>query len=171
MKIIDGITMLKMIKDGTITNKTKLNCIDWVVSNSNNKVYVNRKGIVKWEVSNIPLTQEVLLEHHFEIIEEIPTIENLENRIENALEFLETQYGTFPNAEMWRSALKNILQGKNAEDVYNTFMEEDKKIEKIPITFQDKHNQTEINEYLRTIVNELIDEINKLKEKKEEQGD
>lgn len=45
-------------------------------------------------------------------------------------------------------------------------IEEDKEIEKIPITFQGKHNQTEINEYLRTIVNELIDEINKMKEGK-----
>ena len=70
MKVIDGITMLKMIKDGIITNKTKLNCVDWVVSTSNNKVYVNKKGLAKWEVSNVPLTQEVLLEHHFEIIEE-----------------------------------------------------------------------------------------------------
>ena len=70
MKVIDGITMLKMIKDGIITNKTKLNCTDWVVSTWNNKVYVNRKGLVKVEGSNVPLTQEILLEHHFEIIEE-----------------------------------------------------------------------------------------------------
>lgn len=38
-------------------------------------------------------------------------------------------------------------------------IEEPKKIEKIPITFQDKHSQTEINEYLRTIVNELIEKL------------
>ena len=70
MKIIDGITLLKMITDGTITNKTKLNCVDWVISNSNNKVYVNSKGIVKWEVSNIALTQEMLIKYHFEILED-----------------------------------------------------------------------------------------------------
>ena len=70
MKIIDGITLLKMIKDGTITNKTKLNCVDWITPNSNNKVYVNSKGIVKWEVSNIDLTQEMLIKYHFEILED-----------------------------------------------------------------------------------------------------
>ena len=42
-------------------------------------------------------------------------------------------------------------------------IEEDKKIEKIPIIFQDGHNQTEINEYLRTMLNRVIDEVNKLK--------
>ena len=70
MKIIDGITLLKMIKDGTITNKTKLNCVDWFTSDSNNKVYVDSKGIVKWEVSNIALTQEMLIKYHFEILED-----------------------------------------------------------------------------------------------------
>ena len=81
MKIIDGITLLKMIKDGTITNKTKLNCVDWVVSNSNNKVYINSKGIVNWEVGNIALTQEVLIKHHFEILEdkEYEDIEEIDN--------------------------------------------------------------------------------------------
>ena len=42
--------------------------------------------------------------------------------------------------------------------------EEENKIEKIPLTFQVNHNKEEIFEYLRCVINEIIDEINKLKE-------
>lgn len=123
MKVIDGITMLKMIKDGTITNKTKLNCIDWVVSTSNNKVYVNREGIVKWKVSNVPLTQEVLLEHHFEIIEEDKKIEKL-----------------------------NIYEEKNEKNNWKWKC--------------NGYNISAPQKIIADKINELIDEINKLKEEK-----
>jgi len=81
---------------------------------------------VEWRISEDWLNCEV------EIIEEDkPALarEELENRIENALEFLETQYNTYPSGQMWREALKNTLLGKDADDVYEPF-EEDKKIEK-----------------------------------------
>lgn len=70
------------------------------------------------------------LNDEVEIIEENEkgiSREELENRIENALEFLETQHGTYPSGKMWREALKNVLQGKNADDVY---FEDNNKIEK-----------------------------------------
>ena len=108
-----------------------------------------------------------------EIIEEKPTMEKSEDRIEKALEFLETQYNTYPNGEMWRGALKNILQGKSADDVYEPFIEDNKKIEKIArcddvkmTHYGELYKPTENEEILRIKVNELIDEINKVKESK-----
>ena len=99
-----------------------------------------------------------------EIIEEKPTVEKSEDRIEKALEFLETQYNTYPNGEMWRGALKNILQGKSADDVYEPFIEDNKKLEKID--FKTLNTQKEKNRAMKDAINELIDEINKLKEGK-----
>ena len=97
-----------------------------------------------------------------EIIEEKPTVEKSEDRIEKALEFLETQYNTYPNGEMWRGALKNILQGKSADDVYEPFIEDNKKLGKID--FKTLNTQKEKNRAMKDAINELIDEINKLKE-------
>lgn len=99
-----------------------------------------------------------------EIIEEKPTVEKSEDRIEKALEFLETQYNTYPNGEMWRGALKNILQGKSADDVYEPFIEDNKKLGKID--FKTLNTQKEKNRAMKDAINELIDEINKLKEGK-----
>lgn len=99
-----------------------------------------------------------------EIIEEKPTVEKLEDRIEKALEFLETQYNTYPNGEMWRGALKNILQGKSADDVYEPFIEDNKKLEKID--FKTLNTQKEKNRAMKDAINELIDVVNKLKEGK-----
>ena len=105
-------------------------------------------GGVKLSFDTSVMNEEV------EIIEEDkPAIakEELENRIENALEFLETQYNTFPSGEMWREALKNTLQGKDYDDVYV----EDKKIEKLTAT-----NDVPRIE-LAEKINEIIDYINK----------
>lgn len=33
-------------------------------------------------------------------------------RIDKAIEFLENEYNTYPSAEEWRNALKNILKGE-----------------------------------------------------------
>lgn len=101
-----------------------------------------------------------------EIIEEKPTVEKSEDRIENALEFLETQYNTYPNGEMWRGALKNILQGKSADDVYEPFIEDNKKLEKID--FKTLNTQKEKNRAMKDAINELIDTVNKLKESKQD---
>ena len=101
------------------------------------------------------------LNEEVKIIEEL-TIEKLEDRIEKAVEFLETQYNTYPNGEMWRGALKNILQGKSADDVYEPFIEDNKKLEKID--FKTLNTQKEKNRAMKDAINELIDEINKLKE-------
>lgn len=101
-----------------------------------------------------------------EIIEEKPTVEKLEDRIEKALEFLETQYNTYPNGEMWRGALKNILQGKSADDVYEPFIEDNKKLEKID--FKTLNTQKEKNRAMKDAINELIDTVNKLKESKQD---
>lgn len=115
-----------------------------------------------------------------EIIEEKPTVEKLEDRIERAVEFLETQHNTYPSGEMWRGALKNILEGKNADDVYESFIEENKKIEKIeekPDTilyeFNDYNGILEdaldwnfkvIEDKVNILSDALIDVVNKLKE-------
>ncbi len=102
------------------------------------------------------------LDKEVEIIEENPTVEKLEDRIEKALEFLETQYNTYPNGETWRGALKNILQGKSADDVYEPFIEDNKKLEKID--FKTLNTQKEKNRAMKDTINKIIDEINKLKE-------
>lgn len=99
-----------------------------------------------------------------EIIEEKPTVKKSEDRIEKALEFLETQYNTYPNGEMWRGALKNILQGKSADDVYEPFIEDNKKLGKIE--FKTLNTQKEKNRAMKDAINELIDTVNKLKEGK-----
>lgn len=101
-----------------------------------------------------------------EIIEEKPTMEKSEDRIEKALEFLETQYNTYPNGEMWRGALKNILQGKSADDVYEPFIEDNKKLGKID--FKTLNTQKEKNRAMKDAINELIDTVNKLKESKQD---
>lgn len=101
-----------------------------------------------------------------EIIEEKPIVEKLEDRIEKALEFLETQYNTYPNGEMWRGALKNILQGKSADDVYEPFIEDNKKLGKIE--FKTLNTQKEKNRAMKDAINELIDTVNKLKESKQD---
>lgn len=106
------------------------------------------------------------LDKEVEIIEENPTVEKLEDRIEKALEFLETQYNTYPNGEMWRGALKNILQGKSADDVYEPFIEDNKKLEKID--FKTLNTQKEKNRAMKDAINELIDVVNKLKESKQD---
>lgn len=58
-----------------------------------------------------------------------------------------------------------ILNFGNAEALKEELeiIEEDKPIEKILVNYQDGHSQEEINEYLRCEINELIDEVNKLK--------
>lgn len=104
------------------------------------------------------------LDKEVEIIEEKPTVKKSEDRIEKALEFLETQYNTYPNGEMWRGALKNILQGKSADDVYEPFIEDNKKLGKIE--FKTLNTQKEKNRAMKDAINELIDTVNKLKEGK-----
>lgn len=112
--------------------------------------------------------------------DEVEIIEEPEDRIERAVEFLETQYNTYPSGEMWRGALKNILQGKSADDVYESFIEEDKKIGKIgekPDTslyeFNDYDGILEdaldwnfkvIEDKINILSDALIDVVNKLKE-------
>lgn len=73
---IDGIELLRMFEKGEVNNKTKIKCIDWV-TDCWTEVHFNKKGILKWDVSNIPLTQEHL-KHHFEIIQEDKEIKKLE---------------------------------------------------------------------------------------------
>lgn len=107
-----------------------------------------------------------LFTEDIEIIEEKPTVEKSEDRIEKALEFLETQYNTYPNGEMWRGALKNILQGKSADDVYEPFIENNKKLEKID--FKTLNTQKEKNRAMKDAINKLIDTVNKLKESKQD---
>lgn len=46
-----------------------------------------------------------------------------------------------------------------------TIEDKPKKINKILVTYQDSHSQTEINEYLRCLINELIEQANTLLEK------
>lgn len=101
------------------------------------------------------------LNDEVEIIIEEPTIEKLEDRIERAVEFLETQYNTYPNGEMRRDALKNILQGKIVDDVYEPFIEDDKKLEKID--FMTLNTQKAKNRAMRDAINKIIDEINSTK--------
>ena len=39
--------------------------------------------------------------------------EELEERIIDAIKFLETEYDTYPSGEEWRKALKKVLKGEN----------------------------------------------------------
>ena len=125
---------------------------------------------VEWRISEDWLNCEV------EIIEEDkPALarEELENRIENALEFLETQYNTYPSGQMWREALKNTLLGKEADNVYEPF-EEDKKIEKLEHWVDVKswvegndlekglEEQSEFNKNIYYKINEIIDKLNEM---------
>lgn len=74
-----GIELLQAIKEEKFEKGTKFLCVDWRPTTANNNVYFNSEGILKWEVSNNSLTQEVLIKYHFEVIEEKPKkIEELE---------------------------------------------------------------------------------------------
>ena len=41
-----------------------------------------------------------------------PRYEELEDRLDNALYFIKTQYNTYPSAKEWRNALEKILRGE-----------------------------------------------------------
>lgn len=125
IKIID---LLNMIEDGKeLPEKIKYNFDIFYLNKLDEGYYYTEKAGFggKCLYNCIESLHDVL-----EIIEENEkgiSREELENRIENALEFLETQHGTYPSGKMWREALKNVLQGKNADDVY---FEDNNKIEK-----------------------------------------
>lgn len=137
--------------EGTIYELVDNNIYDWYKSAE----YNDESNFL----DNVIATR-AFLNNYVEIIEE-PTIEKLEDRIERAVEFLETQYNTYPNGEMWRDALKNILQEKNADDVYKPFIEDNKKLEKIDFTTL--NTQKAKNRAMKDAINKIIDEINSTK--------
>ena len=60
--------------------------------------------------------------------------------------------------------IDNLFGDYYVEEVLNNeveIIEEDKKIEKIPVTYQENYTNTELFEYLRCCINEIIDYINK----------
>lgn len=48
-------------------------------------------------------------------------MKELEERIEDAIFFLETEYNTYPSGEAWRKALKRILEGNKIKKL-NTIL-------------------------------------------------
>lgn len=173
MKIID---LLNKIANGEeVPKKIKYGDEKFVFSNKTHQYYVgdNSNDINTYYNNSLKerLYNFIYLNDEVEIIEEDkPAIarEELENRIENALEFLETQYNTFPNGEMWRKALKNVLKGKEPDDVYKPFLEEDKKIEKLNTDriFKRKYLCDDISiDFLKADIMSLSDKINELIDK------
>lgn len=162
---IDIYTLLGLVKDSKAPKKIKYDDKIWAY-NSGSQDYcdLNETNDLFGHLFNC-FTTNAFINNKVEIIEEKPTVEKSEDRIEKALEFLETQYNTYPNGEMWRGALKNILQGKSADDVYEPFIEDNKKLEKID--FKTLNTQKEKNRAMKDAINELIDTVNKLKEGKE----
>lgn len=72
----------------------------------------------------------------------------LQERIDDAIFFLETEYDTYPSDEEWRNALKDILEGK-------------KKIKKLD--FRTAGTQKEKNRLIKDKINEIIDKLEELK--------
>ena len=83
------------------------------------------------------------------MIEDISKDE-LQERIENAINFLETEYGTYPSGEAWRKSLKKILEGKD-------------KIKKINM---EEHIGINLTETVCDKINEIIDKLNNMEEGK-----
>lgn len=161
--------LLVLIKEGKAPKKIKFKNEIYEYKNQIKDNFIDYIGIEKETDVRFYLSSQIgngyindIFTDEVEIIEEKPTVEKSEDRIEKALEFLETQYNTYPNGEMWRGALKNILQGKSADDVYEPFIEDNKKLEKID--FKTLNTQKEKNRAMKDAINKIIDEINKLKE-------
>lgn len=154
--------LLGLVKDGKAPKKIKYEYSIYELTPERNDYYC--KNEMRWFTNEINALG--VLNNEVEIIEEKPIVEKLEDRIEKGLEFLETQHNTYPSGEMWRGALKNILQGKSADDVYEPFIEDNKKLGKID--FKTLNTQKEKNRAMKDAINELIDTVNKLKESKQD---
>jgi len=89
------------------------------------------------------------------ILEEIEKKE-LKNRIDNAIEFLETEYNTYPSGEEWRKALKNVLKGKNKikKIINNVGYDE-------TLTYEESRRAIAHNfNVIGNKINEIIDKLN-----------
>lgn len=74
-------------------------------------------------------------------------MKELQERIEDAIFFLETEYNTYPSGEAWRKALKEILKGN--------------KIKKLD--FITAETQKEKNRLIKDKINEIIDKLEEIK--------
>jgi hypothetical protein len=74
-------------------------------------------------------------------------VKELQERIDDAIFFLETEYNTYPSGEAWRKALKNILKGN-----------EIKKLD-----FSTAETQKEKNKLIKDKINEIIDKLEEIK--------
>ena len=159
MKVID---LLNKIANGEGVPHFKIFEIEYFLNDRGNlreKEEDRPSEDTRWYIDSKWLNTEV------EIIEEDkPALarEELENRIENALEFLETQYNTYPSGQMWREALKNTLLGKEADNVYEPF-EEDKKINNL--IYYNKKDFDNLDEFVEITTRDIFDKINEIIDK------
>ena len=79
-------------------------------------------------------------------------MKELQERIDDAIFFLETEYNTYPSGDAWRKALKRILEGN--------------KIKKLHHCCQDTDD--EILKFYETNINLLVDKVNEIIDKLEE---
>ena len=79
-------------------------------------------------------------------------MKELEERIEDAIFFLETEYNTYPSGEAWRKALKKILEGNKIKKLEGST--------DISTSLICRLNNIEVK------INEIVDKINKLEELK-----
>lgn len=96
------------------------------------------------------------------ILEEIEKKE-LKKRIDNAIEFLETEYNTYSSGEEWRKALKNVLKGKNKikKIINNTGYDE-------TLTYEESRRAIAHNfKVIGNKINEIINKLNEMENKNE----
>lgn len=74
-------------------------------------------------------------------------MKELQERIDDAIFFLETEYNSYPSGEEWRKALKKILEGN--------------KIKKLD--FMTVETQKEKNKLIKDKINEIIDKLEEIK--------
>lgn len=73
-------------------------------------------------------------------------MKELQERIDDAIFFLETEYNTYPSGDAWRKALKEILKGN--------------KIKKLD--FITAETQKEKNRLIKDKINEIIDKLEEI---------
>lgn len=85
-------------------------------------------------------------------------MKELQERIDDAIFFLETEYNTYPSGEEWRKALKRILEGNKIKKL-------DLKYDDI-VYHDDVFFKKEILLYcdnLQEKINEIIDKLEEMK--------
>lgn len=77
-------------------------------------------------------------------------MKELQERIDDAIFFLQTEYNTYPSGEAWRKALKRILEGNEIKKLEGST--------DISTSLICRLNNIEVK------INEIVDKINKLEE-------